>query len=112
MNCLLIAKRHNFNKYNDSKVDSLNSTYDYKSFMQYSKKAFGINGTITLDPTQKDIFQLGQRVGFTESDQHQAMTLYRCDGKKVWNSVKWNVLLIAEVKAVLFADTLNARFQW
>ena len=76
----LLGKRHNFNKYNDSKVDSLNSSYDYKSFMQYSKKAFGINDSITLDPKQKDVFQLGQRVGFTESDQYQAMKLYRCDG--------------------------------
>jgi len=74
-------KRHNFQKYNDSKVDSLNSTYDYKSFMQYSKTAFGINDSLTLDPLQKDIFQLGQRVGFTKDDQYQAMELYRCNGK-------------------------------
>jgi len=62
-------------------VDSLNSTYDYKSFMQYSKTAFGHNDSVTLDPIKKDVFQLGQRVGFTESDQYQAMKLYRCDGE-------------------------------
>lgn len=74
------SKKHNFQKYNDSKVDSLNSTYDYKSFMQYSKKAFGVNDTVTLDPIQQGVFQLGQRVGFTHSDQQQAMGLYRCKG--------------------------------
>lgn len=75
------SKKHNFQKYSDSKVDSLNSPYDYKSFMQYSKRSFGINDSVTLDPIQKDIFQLGQRVGFTKSDQYQAMKLYRCNGK-------------------------------
>lgn len=62
-------------------MDSLNSKYDYKSFMQYSKTAFGVNDTITLDPIQQGVFQLGQRVGFTHSDQQQAMGLYRCKGK-------------------------------
>lgn len=74
-------KKHNFQKYSDAKVDSLNSSYDYKSFMQYSKKSFGVNDSVTLDPIKPDIFQLGQRVGFTDSDQFQAMKLYRCNGK-------------------------------
>ena len=81
MICLTSSeKKHNFRKYNDSKVDSLNSSYDYKSFMQYSKTAFGVNDTVTLDPIQQGVFQLGQRVGFTHSDQQQAMGLYRCQG--------------------------------
>ena len=49
--------------------------------MQYSKTAFGINDSITLDPKYPNVFQLGQRVGFTESDQEQAMKLYQCNGK-------------------------------
>lgn len=76
-----LGKKHNFEKYRNSQVDSLNTSYDYKSFMQYSKRAFGINDSVTLDPKHLDIFQLGQRVGFTESDQEQAMKLYQCNGK-------------------------------
>lgn len=83
-------KKHNFQKYNDSKVDSMNSTYDYKSFMQYSKTAFGANDSVTLDPKQKDIFQLGQRVGFTKSDQYQAMRLYRCNGETTRKAEVYN----------------------
>lgn len=74
-------KKHNFEKYSDKKVDSLNSPYDYKSFMQYSKTSFGINDSITLDPKDPNVFQLGQRLGFTERDQYQAMALYQCNGK-------------------------------
>ena len=77
---LSIAKKHNFRKHDNSEVDSLNTTYDYKSVMQYSKKAFGINGSVTMDPKQSGIFQLGQRVGFTDTDSFQANKLYRCNG--------------------------------
>jgi len=73
-------KKHNFQKYSDKRVDSLNSPYDYKSFMQYSKTAFGVNDSVTLDPKKKDVFQLGQRVGFTYHDQYQVMELYQCNG--------------------------------
>ena len=48
--------------------------------MQYSKTAFGINDAVTLDPKDPNIFQLGQRVGFTEHDQYQVMELYGCKG--------------------------------
>jgi len=75
------SKRHNFEKYSDSNVDSLGSPYDYRSFMQYSKGAFGIDGKVTLNPRKPGVFQLGQRVGFTKEDQFQAMGLYRCKGK-------------------------------
>ena len=77
---LLLAKKHNFRKHSNSKVDSLNTTYDYSSVMQYSKTAFGINGSVTMDPKQSGVFQLGQRVGFTKTDSIQANMLYRCNG--------------------------------
>ena len=48
--------------------------------MQYSKTAFGINGSVTMDPIQSGVFQLGQRVGFTKTDSYQANMLYRCNG--------------------------------
>ncbi|XP_065060870.1 meprin A subunit beta-like [Rhopilema esculentum] len=73
-------KKHNFRKHDNSEVDSLNTTYDYRSVMQYSKTAFGINGSVTMDPIQSGVFQLGQRVGFTKTDSYQANTLYRCNG--------------------------------
>jgi len=75
-----LEKQHNFQKYSHSEVDSLGSPYDYRSFMQYSMKSFGIDDKITLDPIQEGVFQLGQRVGFTKEDQFQADGLYRCNG--------------------------------
>jgi len=74
------GKKHNFRKHDNSVVDSLNTTYDYQSVMQYSKTAFGINGNVTMDPKQCGIFQLGQRVGFTQTDSKQAHMLYKCNG--------------------------------
>ena len=75
-----IAKKHNFKKHDNSEVDSLGTKYDYSSVMQYSKTAFGINGSVTMDPKDPGVFQLGQRVGFTETDSVQANMLYRCNG--------------------------------
>ena len=67
-------------------VDSLNTTYDYQSVMQYSKTAFGINGNVTMDPKQCGVFQLGQRVGFTQTDSKQAHMLYKCNGTVDYDS--------------------------
>eukprot|EP00112_Aurelia_sp_Birch-Aquarium-sp1_P024327 Seg765.1 transcript_id=Seg765.1/GoldUCD/mRNA.D3Y31 product="Meprin A subunit beta" protein_id=Seg765.1/GoldUCD/D3Y31 len=74
------AKKHNFKKHDNSEVDSLGTKYDYTSVMQYSKTAFGINGSVTMDPKNPGVFQLGQRVGFTQTDSVQANMLYRCNG--------------------------------
>ena len=45
---LLLDRRHNFNKYPRSIIDSLGTPYDYGSLMHYGKKAFSNNGQPTI----------------------------------------------------------------
>ena len=84
---LITEKKHNFKKHNNSEVDSLGTSYDHLSVMQYSKTAFGINGSVTMDPKRSGVFQLGQRVGFTVIDAFQANELYRCKGMNCLNEM-------------------------
>ncbi|KAM4688572.1 meprin A subunit beta-like isoform 3-T3 [Discoglossus pictus] len=73
------GKRSNFNKYNDSLVNSLNTPYDYTSVMHYGKGAFqmGIEPTIiTNNPLFNNI--IGGQVDFSEIDQRKLNQLYNC----------------------------------
>lgn len=72
-------KKHNFEKYNRSQIDSLGSKYDYLSIMHYSSFAFG-NGNVTIIPKDPFAIQLGQRLGLSPLDVQQANLLYRCNG--------------------------------
>ena len=73
-------KKHNFNKYNRSRIDSLGSSYDYISVMHYSSTAFG-RGNITIVSKDPSVVQLGQRLGLSPLDAQQADLLYRCNGQ-------------------------------
>lgn len=53
-----------------------------------------------MDPKQSGIFQLGQRIGFTETDSLQANMLYRCNGIAfICSSI---------ISSCLFEECLNA----
>ena len=77
---MFLDKKHNFNKYNRSQIDSLGSPYDYLSVMHYSSTAFG-RGNITIVSKDPSVVQLGQRLGLSPLDAQQADLLYRCNGK-------------------------------
>ncbi|XP_031557254.1 meprin A subunit beta-like [Actinia tenebrosa] len=74
-------RRHNFNKYNRTQVDSLGVRYDYLAIMHYSKTAFSSNGQPTIIPLDPNAIQLGQRVGLSPLDVKQADLLYKCNGQ-------------------------------
>lgn len=43
--------KHNFRKYNASRVTNLNQTYDYHSIMHYSARAFSVDQEkLTIEP--------------------------------------------------------------
>ncbi len=98
------GKKHNFKKHSNSKIDSLGTKYDYISIMQYSKTAFG-SGKVTMDPKLPGVFQLGQRVGFSDTDSIQANKLYRCEGEKLFKSSGPVSLNLVEWKAMFQLNT-------
>ena len=70
--CFISDKKHNFRKYNVSKIDSLGISYDYLSAMHYSSNAYGINGLTTIIAKYPSVEQLGQRIGHSPLDVRQA----------------------------------------
>jgi len=68
---------NNFKKYDRSIIDSLGTTYDYRSVMHYGDKAFTKNGLPTILVKQSE-FQtvIGQRDGLSITDAQQANLLY------------------------------------
>ncbi|XP_069815748.1 meprin A subunit beta-like [Dendropsophus ebraccatus] len=69
----------NFNKYNDTRSNSLNVPYDYTSVMHYSKTAFQI-GTEPTIVTRIEAFSdvIGQRIDFSDYDLEKLNRLYNC----------------------------------
>ncbi|XP_056378982.1 meprin A subunit beta-like [Hyla sarda] len=69
----------NFNKYNDTRSNSLNVPYDYTSVMHYSKTAFRI-GTEPTIVTRIEAFSdvIGQRIDFSDYDLEKLNKLYNC----------------------------------
>ncbi|CAH3147009.1 unnamed protein product, partial [Porites lobata] len=69
----------NFNKYDRSKTDSLETPYDYGSVMHYDSKAFSRNGRPTIVAREPGV-QLGNRHRLSKIDIQQMNLLYKCSG--------------------------------
>ncbi|CAF1409433.1 unnamed protein product [Adineta ricciae] len=74
---IIIANRHNFDKYNDTFVDTLNTSYDYSSIMHYERDAFSWNRLPTIEPLQANV-TIGQRDNMSSTDIHEVQLLYNC----------------------------------
>ncbi|CAD6185018.1 unnamed protein product [Caenorhabditis auriculariae] len=66
-----------FDKYSLNMIDHLGTNYDYGSVMHYAPTAFSKNGKPTIEPKEKGA-EIGQRVGFSETDLYKINMLYNC----------------------------------
>ncbi|XP_078663891.1 astacin-like [Branchiostoma floridae x Branchiostoma belcheri] len=69
--------RSQFDKYDDSYIDSLGTPYDYGSVMHYPGDAFSSNGQPTIVPSQNGV-TLGNTEGISAIDAQQMNLLYGC----------------------------------
>ena len=67
----------NFDKYNNTVVDTLNTPYDYTSVMHYEPGAFSSNGLPTIEPLQAGA-KIGQRRNMSTIDIEEVRILYNC----------------------------------
>jgi hypothetical protein len=68
---------HNFNKYDNSFVDTKNTPYDYESVMHYEKDAFTSNGLPTIEPMEPNV-EIGQRIWMSSLDIEEVRLVYNC----------------------------------
>jgi hypothetical protein len=75
----IIANAFNFDKYNDTDVDTQMTSYDYGSVMHYERNAFAINSSgTTITPTQNTTAFIGQRVQLSPVDILEIQRYYGC----------------------------------
>ena len=83
LSCLFYtADRHNFEKYNDTSVNTLDTSYDYSSIMHYERNAFSQNGLPTIEPLQVNV-TIGQRDNMSSTDIQEVRLLYNCSATGV-----------------------------
>ncbi|CAF1299048.1 unnamed protein product [Rotaria sordida] len=76
---ILSANAFNFDKYNDTQVDTQMTSYDYGSVMHYERTAFAINSSLpTIIPTQNTSAFIGQRVQLSSIDILEIQRYYGC----------------------------------
>ncbi|CAF1086756.1 unnamed protein product [Rotaria sp. Silwood1] len=68
---------YNFQKYNSTAVDTLNTSYDYRSIMHYSTDAFSVNGLPTIEPLQPNV-TIGQHDNLSSIDIQEVRLFYNC----------------------------------
>ena len=68
---------HNFDKYNNSAVDTQNTPYDYGSVMHYGLKYFSKNDLPTIEPLQSGV-TIGQREAPSAIDIEEVQLFYGC----------------------------------
>ncbi|CAF1264609.1 unnamed protein product [Adineta ricciae] len=67
----------NFDKYNNSEVDTQNTPYDYESVVHYEIYALSINGLPTIEPLQPNV-KIGQRYKLSDIDIQEMRQFYNC----------------------------------
>jgi hypothetical protein len=79
------GREHNFVKYSEFLVNSLDVGYDYSSIMHYKTDAFSKNGKDTMEPVKElqEGEEIGQRVGASEKDVEQIRRMYKCPGATI-----------------------------
>ncbi|CAF4173204.1 unnamed protein product, partial [Rotaria sordida] len=68
---------HNFQKYNSTMVDTLNTSYDYGSVMHYPRDAFSVNRLPTIEPLQPNV-TIGQHDNLSSIDIQEVRLFYNC----------------------------------
>ena len=71
--------QHNFEKYNNTAVDTQNTLYDYGSLMHYDSTDFSTNGLPTIEPLQAGA-TIGQRETMSTIDIEEVRLFYGCNG--------------------------------
>ncbi|CAF3759357.1 unnamed protein product, partial [Rotaria sordida] len=69
--------RYNFDKYDNIRVNTLNTPYDYRSLMHYGSTAFSINDSPTIEPIQSGV-TIGQRNNLSAIDIQAVRLFYNC----------------------------------
>ncbi|CAF4074267.1 unnamed protein product, partial [Rotaria sordida] len=72
----------NFDKYDNTVVNTLNTPYDYASIMHYEKTAFSINYLPAIEPTQTNK-KIGQRYKLSPIDIQEIRQFYNCSANGV-----------------------------
>ncbi|CAF4640408.1 unnamed protein product, partial [Rotaria sp. Silwood1] len=72
-----IGMSYNFEKYDNTAVDTQNTPYDYGSVMHYGPTAFSKNGLNTIEPLQSGVV-IGQRQTLSEIDIQEVRLFYGC----------------------------------
>jgi hypothetical protein len=67
----------NFDKYDNSYVNTQGTSYDYGSVMHYEEYAFSSNGLPTIEPLQPGV-SIGQRNGMSTIDIQEIRLFYNC----------------------------------
>ncbi|CAF3379468.1 unnamed protein product, partial [Rotaria sp. Silwood2] len=68
---------NNFEKYDNTVVNTLNTPYDYASVMHYEKTAFSNTSSPSIEPLQPNI-KIGQRYKLSPTDIQEIRLFYNC----------------------------------
>ena len=73
---------HNFQKFNNTEVDTQNTPYDYGSVMHYPRNSFSVNNRSTIEPLQPNV-TIGQRYNMSTIDIQEVRLFYNCSANGV-----------------------------
>ncbi|CAF1320328.1 unnamed protein product, partial [Rotaria sordida] len=74
-----VGMEGNFQKMDNTQIDTQNPLYDYESLMHYERNEFSKNGLPTIEPIQPNV-KIGQRLYLTPTDIREIQLYYNCTG--------------------------------